>query len=593
MRTPMRAVLRLALAAWVGLAGISLMAAQGRAAVAPENSLPGSTVFFVKIDDSAGFRDAFGRTSFGQLLADPAMKDMKDDFKEKLADASKKLKDKVGVTLDELLTLPQGAVSLAIIAKGDAKIPVALAIQADAGKNSDKMTEVLSKATKLAETEAKGNAKVGTESFKSLTLHIISSGKENEPPLVWTNSGNIFHITSDVDLIKDLLSHADGRDDSLAKNESFGKVAKKLGNSGQALWFIDIAQIIKIGIKAAAAGGNAGAQNPEALLQVLGLNSLKAAGGNLAFNSGNYDGLSKTFILAPGPAQGVLKLFALPKANLRPESWVPATVSTYQTVSWDLDGVYTAINDLANTFQPGVLNVFEQQLVGPNGGEPLSFQKDIFGPLGDRITVISDFKKPIKEDSQRMLFGIVLEDAKKFQATLNKLIALANGSPKKREFQGTTVYDFPIPELPNQAPNSPFKGGTVSLAIAKDTLFVSTEPGLLELVLRGGGATLSDSPEFQKVARDVPTQSSTFSFAKSEDQARASYDMIKSGAFEKAFQAQPNAPDMSKFAKLINKDKLPDFSVFTKYMTQGGGYGVQDDDGMLFTSFSLRRTNNP
>ncbi len=592
MRTPMRAVLRLALTAWVGLAGLTIMAAQGRAAVAPENSLPNTTVFFAKVDDSAAFRDAFGKTSFGQMLADPAMKDMKDDFKEKLADASKKLKERLGVTIQDLLTLPQGAVSVAFVAKGDAKIPVALAIQADAGKNAEKMTEVLTKATKLAETEAKDNAKVSTESFKGLTLHIISSGKENEPPLVWTNSGSVFHITSDLDLVKDLISHADGRDDSLAKSESFIKVSKKLGEGGQALWFIDVAQIIKVGVKTAAAGGNAGAQNPEAMLQILGLNGLKAAGGSLALNNGNYDGLGKTFILAPGPALGLLKLFSMPKANLRPEPWVPATASTYQTVSWDLDAAYTAINDLANTFQPGVLNVFEQQLVGPNGGEPLSFQKDIFGPLGDRITVISDFKKPIKEDSQRMLIGVALEDAKKFQATLNKLISLANGSPKKREFQGTTIYDFAIPELPNQAPNSPLKGGTVSLAIAKDTLFVSTEPSLLELVLRGGGPALGDNAEFQKVMKDVPSQSSTFTFAKSEDQARASYDMIKSGAFEKAFQnPQPGAPDMSRFAKLINKDKLPDFSVFAKYLNQGGGYGVQDEDGMLFTSFSLRKAN--
>ena len=49
-----------------------------------------------------------------------------------------------------------------------------------------------------------------------------------------------------------------------------------------------------------------------------------------------------------------------------------------------------------------MLNLVEQQLVGPNGGEPLSFKKDLFGPLGDRITLISDFKKPIKEDSQRI-----------------------------------------------------------------------------------------------------------------------------------------------------------------------------------------------
>jgi len=591
MRTPKRAVLRLALAAWMGLAGISMMAAPSRAA-APESSLPNTTVFHAKVTDIAAFRAAFGKTSYGQLLADPAMKEIKDEFKEKLADASKKLQEKVGVTLEELLTLPQGTVSIAIVSKNDAKIPVAVAISADAGKNADKMTEVLTKATKLAEAEAKDNAKVTTESFKGLKLTLISSGKENDPPLVWTNSGSVFHITSDVELTKDIISHADGRDDSLAKNENFAKISAKLGSDGQAMWFIDVAQIIKLGVKAAAAAGNAGAQNPEAMLQILGINGLKAAGGSMSFNSGAYDVVSKTAILSPAPVTGLLKLFSMPKTNLRPEAWVPATVSTYQTMSWDLDATFTAINDLANTFQPGVLNVFEQQLVGPNGGEPLSFQKDIFGPLGDRITIISDFKKPVKEDSQRMLLAISLEDAKKFQSTLNKLIALANGAPKKREFQGTEIYDFTIPEIPNQAPNSPLKSGVVCLAIAKDYLFVSTEAGLLEQILRGGGSALTDNADFQKVSKDIPAQTSTFSFVKSDDQARASYDMIKSGAFEKALsQPQPGAPDMSKLAKLINKDKLPDFSVFAKYLDLAGGYSVQDEDGIIFTSFGLREAN--
>ena len=89
-----------------------------------------------------------------------------------------------------------------------------------------------------------------------------------------------------------------------------------------------------------------------------------------------------------------------------------------------------------------MLNLLEQQLVGPNGGQPLSFQKDVFGPLGDRITLISDFKKPIKEDSQRMLLAVALEDTKAFQNTLTRLFEIAGAAPEKREFQGTTIYDF-------------------------------------------------------------------------------------------------------------------------------------------------------
>ena len=174
---------------------------------------------------------------------------------------------------------------------------------------------------------------------------------------------------------------------------------------------------------------------------------------------------------------------------------MPASVASYQSISWDLDHAFVALNELANMFQPGIIDVIQQQLVGPNGGAPLNFKQDIFDPLGDRITIISDFKKPIKEDSERMLLAVALEDSKAFQNSLNKLIALTGGQPKKREFQNTTIYDFEMPAMPNAANGGGPGGaagavqarGPISVAIAKDTLFVSSEPTLLELVLRGGG----------------------------------------------------------------------------------------------------------
>ena len=64
--------------------------------------------------------------------------------------------------------------------------------------------------------------------------------------------------------------------------------------------------------------------------------------------------------------------------------------------------------------------------------------------------------------------------------------------------------------------------------------------------------------------------------------------MIKSGQFEAAFKANPNGPDPS---KVFDKSKLPDFSVFAKYLSAGGGFGLMEDDGVTFTTFTLRKSN--
>src|SRR5208283_4257727 len=92
-----------------------------------------------------------------------------------------------------------------------------------------------------------------------------------------------------------------------------------------------------------------------------------------------------------------------------------------------------------------------------------------------------------------------------------------------------------------------------------------------------------------------PSEGQRHDLRRPDEQARLSYDMIKSGQFEKALrqgmaagrggQAPPELP------KIINPDKLPDFSVFAKYLTLGGSYSVADEDGLMSTGFTLRKDN--
>jgi hypothetical protein len=246
MRTPLRAPSRLAIAGLLGLAGILSSPALSQAGVPSEKSLPGTTFAYVKVENAAKLRDSLKATQFGKLLADPAMKPLKDDLLAKLEDHSQKLKQKIGVTLEDLASLPQGEISLAVVSKDDPKMPFALLLALDAGKNAKELEDVLAKSTKLAEEDAT----VTTESFKSLKLTIIRSKKKEDgkedPPLIWTRQGDVFHISTDVDALKDVVSNANGRADSLAANEPFGQVAKKVSKNAQFLWYLDIGQVFKL-----------------------------------------------------------------------------------------------------------------------------------------------------------------------------------------------------------------------------------------------------------------------------------------------------------------------------------------------------------
>ncbi len=114
---------------------------------------------------------------------------------------------------------------------------------------------------------------------------------------------------------------------------------------------------------------------------------------------------------------------------------------------------------------------------------------------------------------------------------------MTGAAPQKREFQGTTIYDFDV-NIPNQAAGGAQAAlpGPISIAIAKDTLFMTSDTTLLEQVLRQGNPTLADSASFQSVAKEYPEKASGLSYVRPDESARLSYDLVKSGRFEKAIQ---------------------------------------------------------
>ncbi len=283
MRMAKRAILRLALVGWIGLSGYSgLTANLAQAATPPERVLPDSTVFLLKVTDVNALRQAFQQSQYGQLWNDPALKDFRDDIAARLKDTSNTLKEKIGVTLRELIDIPQGYLAIAAVSQDDPKLPVAVAIIADAGKNAERMTDVLTRSTKQAE---EAGSKVTTESIQGGTLHIVQAPASKEkdkkeddakpetprPPLVWTSHGSVFFIGSNANLIKDLTTHVDGRSTgALANVESFAKTQSKTGAAdAQILWFLDVNKVIKIVTKANAKGGEAQAQQIENLVQEL------------------------------------------------------------------------------------------------------------------------------------------------------------------------------------------------------------------------------------------------------------------------------------------------------------------------------------
>ncbi len=589
-----RVVRRIAQVSLVVVAGCALgTAAWAQTAVATvpvEKALSDSTIVHIKLPDSNTFGTSFRASQFGRMMADPAFKPLLDDFQTRLEEGNEEVRGKLGMSLEEIVTLPEGPVDIAIVPTPGKAYPVGGLVVAEAGPNEAKMLDLMKKLTELASADS--DYKVTTVEFEGKSIVSIDKTADEEPMIgAWTHEGSVFYIAvgTDIDALKDLLANADGRERSLAALESYQAVKSKLGSSPELCWFLNIDQAFDVIAQLVEQQGSANVDTINAQLELTGLTGLKAAGGTVDVGDAPFDTKSEAFLYAPGDAQGLLRLFSMPKADLKPQDWVPATVSSYQSISWDLDAMYTAVSELAETFAPGVLAAFEQQLAGPDESG-LMFQRDLFGPLGDRITIISDFKKPVTEDSQRTLVGIEVDDQATFQKSLNKIFELAGAEPTTRDFQGTEIYDLELPEMPDaEGANLP---ESMSMTLAKGQLLITNDVSLLEMVLRGGSPALADSEAYLAVAKQLPAEASSISFQRPEEQARILYDMIKNGQLEEAFKqgAENAGGDVNvEVPELIDPSKMPAFDVISKYLAPSGGYMQIEPDGVRFTQFSLAR----
>ena len=112
--------------------------------------------------------------------------------------------------------------------------------------------------------------------------------------------------------------------------------------------------------------------------------------------------------------------------------------------------------------------------------------------------------------------------------------------------------------------------GPIGLAIAKDHLFISFEPTLLEQILRGGYPALAESAEYQAVSKHFPSQASFLAFDRPDDGARAFYGMLGNEQFRAALDQMRTAPNAPSLGEVLDPKLLPEFSVIEKYLSPRG-----------------------
>lgn len=555
-------------------------------AVPTERLLPREVSVYVTVSDVTEFKQRWNQSLTGQLAEDESLQPFWADVRKQLDQVSEKLHGEIGVTLNDLLQLPSGEFSFAIMhLPGKPVVPVGFL---DFGDSRATVDVLLAKWAEAMEEHGAERSETDIEDTRVVTYTLPEMENDDAPApednapksptkLVYFLKDNFIVVSSDELATEAVLARWNGRHTrTFADNEVYRYVKERTkSDNAQPLltWYIDPITLFQ---RIITSGPQANVQSQMVLgfLPMLGLNKLKAFGGTFDMVAGDYDSVSRTMVYVETPAAGVLNVFQFPAVEQAPPRWISDQATTYAGLNWDVSTAYTAIEALVDMFQgPGTLAALIDGLAQQEGGPNLHLKTDLVDQLSGRIHVVA--YPPAEPDAEipaeQFVVAVGLREPDKMRSTLGR-IANADGFPgETREFQGETIY-----EIPSGAGAEVGGPGTVAVAVTQGSLIVAGNVLLIEAAIRGDAdRPLAESDDYRHIARHFPPKTSIIAFQKQYAQLKTLYELARGGA-------------LAAFVPNVDFSKLPEFDQLEKYFRPTGTYVVPDERGVLSVSFSLR-----
>jgi hypothetical protein len=288
-------------------------------------------------------------------------------------------------------------------------------------------------------------------------------------------------------------------------------------------------------------------------------------------------------------------MVAFGSGDLTPESWVPGDVASYTSLQWNVDETYEELERLYDIFRgPGA---WQSERVGRLAQRVgINLEEEILAALQGRVTLITWMEKPARLNSQCTLVGLQLKDAAAFQATLQRAIEQFSSRTEKCTTGAVTYYKIQIgrgngngePDVELTRIPQP------CLGIVGDFLLLTDSEKLFQEVVRTKSeAALAGALDFKlihsKIRRQAgDQQASMLVFQRPEESFRQLYELANQPALRDRMH-QLDHPVARALVTALQEHPLPPFSVLAQYLAPSGALLVQDETGLHYTQFSLRR----
>ena len=552
--------------------------------------LPENTLAVLSVPDTKDLAAKFMNTDLGRMTQDAEMKPLVTQLYSSFSELVATVQEQIGLSLPEILALPQGEATVAMVAVTDSQ-PAFIALF-DAGDQIANTQKFLQRGI---DAMLNNGFTKRDDKYKNVSITIIErGGVTGQSFAVCEKEGTIVAGTN-PDVVKGILGAWSGdKSKTLADNYNFGAIMNRCKGAKDAppqiIWFVD-----PINFMRSIAEQQTGIRVAVAMLPLLGLDGLSGIGGSMIYDDEQYDSVIHTHLLLENPRSGIIKMIALEPGVSKPESWVPADVAAYQTVHWKFDTTLKTLTSMVDSMAgPGALDsMIEQRLSGPSG---LDLRKQIIPALEGRVTHLTWIEKPITQASTVTLVALKLKDVETVKTALDGLLPRHESFLSKESSAGKKYFKINIPVSPNMPDASQIP--VPCFGIVDDYLIITNRISLYEKVLlisSGGGKTLADDLEFKLINGKIQKQTDgtkpvMLGFNRPEESIRYYYDLVTS---ERTKEALKNQAERNGFFKSLDtsleKTPLPAFEVIQRYLAPGGSVITDDDTGLHYMGFTLRR----
>ena len=593
-----------------------------------EKILPETTVAMVQLPDFQAAVEKMRDTGAGKMMADQAVASLVDGLWEEAESAYDVVKDDVGIELSDLTSLPNGEITLAVIAprRSDPEYMVIMDLNEEEGV----LDRVMERGRELLPPDEEG-VEGGDDELLNDDGFEIDSFKVDGRRIHFFRHENTVVASTSISELDDLIERWMGREVEktrpLTSNRKFVTIMKRCAGTQdldpEFRFFFDPIAVAKSSTR-----GNASARFTINLLPLLGFDSLSAVGGATFLDEEEYESVMHAHVLLTNPRTGIFALLAFRPTEYEPEEFIPQSTVNHMMVSLDAPEAYAELTKIVDSFMsPGDFENAVDKNVNQELG--LDLKQDIIDSIDGRITFFQWIEEPAILNGTRSGMAFRLKDSEKFTMLMDKMTDRLNGdfdgkdqSIEKRDYRDVTVYAEPRSKVDDR--NERIKNRTgrrrnrrrkssepkepevrmdtrvesPQMAIFGDCLVISFDSNdLMETMIdtfQGEGERLVDDQNYARIAdesrrllsNELPMANF---YSDPKRQLKWFLELVDTDQTKEVLNSMAEDNKyVSGVMQRLDENPLPEFDQLEKYFNQSGGYMSDDDTGLHMLFFTLK-----